>query len=238
MTPDDPRHGTTAGFHQGCRQACCNAARARYEKEGRVLRSQGMTRIVDATGAQRRIRALMRIGWTSTDIAKVAGWPERNYVLRILNGQKGKPTRQVSRATDQAIRRAYDLLSMRTPPSSPARARTRALAERRGYPSPLAWDDDVIDDPQARPVGMHDPRRGKRALDETLILRRMAGDRTARTYGAESVEVVRRLLAEGHSQRWISTHTGLKTERYMDRVRAAQAAADQQPDSHRQGVAA
>lgn len=220
MSPDDPRHGTTRGFHQGCRAACCNAARARYEKQGRVLRGRGAGRAVDAVGAQRRIRALMRVGWTSTDIAHAAGWPERNYVLRILNGQKGKPTKQVSRATDNAIRKVYDLLSMRTPPPSPARARTRALAERRGYPSPLAWDDDVIDDPNARPVGMHDDHRSKRTMDESAIQRRIDGDRTAKTRGAENCEVVRRLLAEGWSLNAISRHTGLKPERYMAEIRA------------------
>lgn len=220
MTPDDPRHGTTAGFHQGCRDACCNAARARYEKEGRLLRSQGRTRAVSPIGAQRRIRALMRVGWTSTDIAQAAGWPARNYVLRILNGQKGKPTRYVSRDIHEVIVDVYDRLSMRLPEPSPCRARTRSLAQRRGYPSPLAWDDDAIDDPNARPVGMYDDHRSKRTIDESAIERRIAGDRTAKTRGPENFEVVRRMLADGRSQNEIRRITGLKVERYMAEIRA------------------
>ena len=40
---------------------------------------------------------------------------------------------------------AYDELSMRQGPS----VRNRRL----GYPPPLAWDDETIDDPRARPKG-------------------------------------------------------------------------------------
>lgn len=45
---------------------------------------------------------------------------------------------------------AYDVLWMRPGPSSQA----RALAARRGWVGPLAWDDEVIDDSAARPQGV------------------------------------------------------------------------------------
>ena len=151
MKADDPRHGTTRGFHAGCREQCCRRALARDEKRRRLDKLRG-GRAVPAIGAQRRIRALMRLGWTSTDIAQAAGCHERNYVLRILNGQKGKPTTWLERKTDKAIRDVYERLSMRLPDPAPHRARTRALAERRGYPPPLAWDD--IDNPDEEPSGM------------------------------------------------------------------------------------
>lgn len=150
MKPDDPRHGTTRGYHAGCHDICCRAAMARYEKAGRLARLNG-GRAVPAIGTQRRIQALMRLGWTSTDIATEAGWQHRNGVLRILNGQKGRPTRWVERKTADTIAAIYARLSMQTPEMTPTRARTRARAERLGYAPPLAWDD--IDNPDEQPQG-------------------------------------------------------------------------------------
>lgn len=216
MNADDPRHGTTRGYNAGCHDSCCRAAIAHYMREGRALRSKG-GRTIPAIGAQRRIRALMRLGWTSKDIAHAAGWANRNQVDRILNGQKGKPTSYLERATDQATRTAYDKLSMRLPAMTPGRARTRALATRRAWPSCLAWDDETIDDPNARPAGMQKKQtcRHRDEIDEVAVIRAARGDRSITLTKAERAEVSRRLREAGWSFARIEEHTGLKADRYL-----------------------
>lgn len=166
--------------------------------------------LIPNVGCRRRIRALLALGWTHAELT------QRSGVLTALKlSQAGD---YVTADVHRKIAELYDALSMTLGPSE----RTRHRAAKWGYAPPLAWDEETIDDPGARPAGMYVAHGSKRVTDESLILRRMAGDRTAKTRGPESVEVVRRLLAEGRSQRWISIHTGLKTERYMDQIDTAQ----------------
>jgi len=155
MNTDDPRHGTTAGYHAGCHEACCRAAMARYEKAGRLARLRG-GRTVPVLGAQRRVQALMRLGWTSSDIAEAAGWSHRNYVLRILNGQKGKPAVYLERPTYDTLCATYERLCMTIPERLPHRARTATMAAQKGWPPPLAWDN--IDDSAEKPKVGYKPR--------------------------------------------------------------------------------
>jgi hypothetical protein len=216
MTPNDPRHGTTRGFHAGCREPCCKRASARYEKKRRLDRLRG-GRQVPAIGAQRRIHALMRLGWTSTDIAEAAGMGRRESVLRIVNGQKGKPTTWIERKTHAAITDVYERLSMRLPDPAPHRARTRAIAERKGFAPPLAWDD--IDDPDEQPA----TRRAATSvtdIDEAVVLRVLAGERLICTR-AEKDEVMRRWRAAGGSERELCRRMAWKDGRYGKEEAAA-----------------
>lgn len=154
MTPTDPRHGTTAGYHQGCRCAGCKRALARYEKACRLDRLRG-GRAVPALGAKRRLRALMVLGWSSQRIAVEAGMSHRNHVWRILHGQNGKPTKWIQRQTDAWVRDVYERLSMQIPEGHYVN-RTRMYAARQGWAPPLAWDD--IDNDE-RPHGTRESRR-------------------------------------------------------------------------------
>jgi len=184
MSADDPRHGTTRGFHAGCRLECCRRAFARYEKAKKVRKYQGITWQIPAQGAQRRIQALMALGWTSLEIAEECGWTHRNYVLRILSGQKGKPCTWVQRKTHQTIADAYERMCMKIPPASPFRSRDRRRALRKGYAPPLAWDD--IDNDEA-PVG-HVDHSG---VDYAAVERLLAGDLVPHAR-AERWETIRR----------------------------------------------
>lgn len=212
MSPDDARHGSTRGFHAGCREPCCRLAYARYEKRGKVRRSRGETWAIPSLGAQRRIQALMRLGWTSADIAAAAGWNHRNRVSQVLNGQAGKPCRWVERKTHLAISEAYERLSMRLPTPAPHRARTATIAARKGWPPPLGWDDIDTDlaptsAPAAGPWEEH--------YDEAMVLRVInRGTRPRKLTTTEAAEVVRRLIARGLSTREIADLYGLKVERY------------------------
>lgn len=98
---------------------------------------------VNPTGTRRRIQALCALGWSMKQQADVLGvrqsdiahWcaPQRSWVMR---------------ETADRVRVLYDKLSMTPGPSE----LSRKLAESKGWPPPLSWDDDRIDDPRARPI--------------------------------------------------------------------------------------
>lgn len=219
MLPNnDARHGTTRGFHAGCRCAPCRRARSRYEKESRLIRIQGGRRSVPAIGAQRRIQGLMRLGWSSTDIAKAAGWSNRNYVLRVINGQKGKPTTWLEARTDNTIREVFERMAMKLPEMTPIRARTRSLAAKKGYLPPLAWDD--IDNPNERPVGVTNDHRAKDTIDPIVVERFLARDITPGLWAtlAEKREIVRRWDGGANE---LERLTGWNYQRYAEQDGAA-----------------
>jgi hypothetical protein len=141
IPPDDPRHGTTRGHAAGCRELCCRRARNADAKRSKIERAQGRHRTVDAAGTQRRIRALYRLGWTSTHIATAAGWGTAEAVSETLKRSR------VMLATAARVTSAYAALGSTPGPS----ARTRIRAERAGWPPPIHWDDDTIDDSAATP---------------------------------------------------------------------------------------
>lgn len=118
----------------------CRAGRAAYEKRRRVL---GLSR-VDGTGTARRLRALAAMGWPSHELAARLG------VSREAVQQRTRETWPAERSTVGRVRDLYDALSMTPGPSERARRR----AARLEWAPPLAWDDDTIDDPTARPVGV------------------------------------------------------------------------------------
>ena len=97
---------------------------------------------VPAVGAVRRVRALYALGHLNYVIAREAGI-SRDAVCSLAAGHWAT----VKVSVDDGVRAAYDRLSMSTGESW----KTRRMAERHGWVPPLAWDDDTIDDPEARP---------------------------------------------------------------------------------------
>lgn len=125
---------------------------------------------IDATGSTRRLQALVAIGHTQTSLAQRIDWTVAN-LNQITLGRRD----QVTVATAQLIAALYDELSM-TPGTS---ARARTTAAKHGWVTPLAWDDDSIDDADAQPIGAQQPRQRTRremaALVEDFIELRAAG---------------------------------------------------------------
>jgi len=95
----------------------------------------------DSIGTARRIRALVAIGYTQAELAQKIGMHE-SWVCKLAKGDRA----QVNSATVQRVGEVYDRLSMT--PGASDRARRHAL--RHGWPPPLAWEEDGIDDPNAR----------------------------------------------------------------------------------------
>ncbi|MFI8528472.1 hypothetical protein ACIGB8_28720 [Promicromonospora sukumoe] len=131
--------------------------------------------VVDATGTRRRVRALMRLGWPLARIASAAGL-ERHTAAWLVDAQHVAPS------TASAVGRAYDELwdvapDVSTPKLAAGVSRARRRAESAGWPPPMAWDDDSIDDPAApEPTDAADDSAGRLDLDEWLFLVRRDED--------------------------------------------------------------
>lgn len=150
-------------------------------------------------GSQRRIQALLALGWRHADLHDRSG-VRTNLIL----SQSG---RWVTRATHDAIAAVYTDLSSTPGPS----AKTRAYAAARGYLTPAWWDDiDLDDDPDTSTASR---LRDTGYLDEAAIERRAAGDKTVRVTLAERDEVVRRLTAAGSTLADIERRTGINPHR-------------------------
>lgn len=97
---------------------------------------------VPAVGVYRRVRALLRLGWTRQSIGRT---PSEWATLRaVLDGRQHR----VKAGFHRYIQALYDQRSMTLGPHKGNRSRFT----REGYPPPLAWDDDSIDDPRVRPL--------------------------------------------------------------------------------------
>lgn len=171
----------------------------RPETERKLLAVQLNTYLRPATGPQRRVRALARIGWTRAAIAVAAGLTEHT-VGDVAAGAVLSVTRQ----TETAVRRAYDALSMTPGPS----VHNRSRAASKGWAPPLAWDDDTIDDPEAMPdFGGRD----QMVVDDAVIERVLAGE-SLPTNAAEREVLVPRLAARGLNDHDIAALCGVWAE--------------------------
>lgn len=209
MLPDDPRHGSNAGYvahYRAGEKPCepCRTERARSQKRARIDAARGNPRTITATevgqhvtglrndgmpyseiarranvsegtvrrseipgtnihrrnaarilkvtptdeahsgyvprtGPARRIRALIAIGYTPTNLAHRLGITQNNLSNFIHDGNSCGTRRLewVQAATANKIREVYDQLSMTPGPSKSAKRR----AKEHGWAPPLAWDD-------------------------------------------------------------------------------------------------
>lgn len=97
--------------------------------------------IVPSIGSCRRLRALMAIGYPQNVLADELGVDRRN-LCRIC----AKPG--TSAALAVRIDELFQRLELIPGPSDGA----RRWAARRGWPAPMDWDEDTIDDPDAQPA--------------------------------------------------------------------------------------
>ena len=166
--PDSARCGTSAGYHRHRRnrEDVCGACRLAYREFRRQYRKRAYLygpSMTDATGTRRRIQALMRLGWSQSAIGAELG---------ILNRQVSQITRstQVLVTTARKVAAVYDRLAMTAGDSATA----RHYAIKQGWPAPLDWDDELIDDPAALSYSQR-----KRAARHSQIVERARERRLA-----------------------------------------------------------
>lgn len=101
---------------------------------------------LNSTGTQRRLQALIALGWSAQQIDTRLGVPfGRTHEILLAPRVKGR--------TARAVRALYASLSESTPDGDKAGiTRARNWAARQGWAPPIAWDDDTIDDPTAEPA--------------------------------------------------------------------------------------
>lgn len=173
--------------------------------------------LVDGTGTRRRLQALVALGWSQSKLGRRLGILPTN-MTPLVTGQ-----RRFVVATADAVRDLYDELSMQLPPQDDHRdriaaSRARNLARRNGWLPPLAWDDDLIDDPAHTPLLESDRALAQvEELDEAAIYRRMHGDKAVRLSKADAAELVRRCRAADWSWNDIEKRAGVKPDRYPSR---------------------
>lgn len=106
--------------------------------------------LVDGTGTRRRFRALVAIGWPADRLrARLNASSRTAWYLTSPQFLMSDPVRT---STRDAVRALYDELSLTLPEPSAATTRARRYAHARRWPPPLAFDDETIDDPAARPA--------------------------------------------------------------------------------------
>lgn len=144
-------HGTYTRYTRGCRCTPCTQASKAYNRARRRAIALGQWRgMVDATGTQRRLRALVALGWPMEWLSRRMG-AHPDTVGNLFRSGLAKP------ATADRVRQLYDELWDTPPATSTAQeagevAKARRRAQARGWPPPMAWDDDEIDDPTATAV--------------------------------------------------------------------------------------
>lgn len=142
----------------GCRRPECRTAHAEGARRRRRLVAYGQwtPQSVPNIGARRRIEALQRLGWSMRELSRMLDChPDRLSVLFLT--QTG-----ISPRNHQRVAALYDELWDRP---APQRTKGERISARRAmnraadldYAPPLAWNDDEIDDPAARPQRC-DPR--------------------------------------------------------------------------------
>lgn len=150
-------HGTERRYNQGCHCQACRADHATKQKRRRRLKGYGLMppTTIPAIGAQRRLQALMTLGWSKAELSRRLGYnPDRVY--QITTKQEN-----VTPAMHQKVCDLYEQLWNTPAPNVTRGERTAygiasSFARKNGYASPIAWDDDEIDNPDARP---YMPRR-------------------------------------------------------------------------------
>lgn len=224
MTPDDPRHGTTAGYDTHLRHgepscADCRRAAALYENTLRMEKARGIRRTTTAVGVARRVQALVALGYTFRQIGEALG---------VAHDQPQKWARQDSYVRSSTLERVaalYDAWSMTPAPQTTGRQRwstsyARTVAAKNGWVPPLAWDD--IDDPDENPtIGADFHLEGDECQDiDPVVVARVLAGRPTPANPAERREIVRRCRREGRNLAELARLTGWKVERYYEPVSA------------------
>lgn len=223
MQPDDPRHGTNAGYiaHVFSRVEPCDACRdagAAYQRERdkrRYFAPNNSLRI-PSRGYQRRMQALVALGWPMSDLDAEMG-RRAGTLSRWLN--VAAPWIHEARAKEIAA--LYDRLSMQAPPDGWRKERAQKLARRNGWAPPLAWDD-IDRDPEPRGVLRPTSRNSKprEFVDPVVVERVLAGD-VVPASRAEKAEIVRRWAESGRSLGELERLTGWAAKRYYKKGEAA-----------------
>lgn len=169
-------------------------------------------RLIDATGTRRRLQALAAIGWSRARLAGHTGL-RPHTIGHLLTGDV------CTLAAARTVHGLFETLWGQAPPTGTgperqAKARTLADARRRRWVAPMAWDEEAIDDPAARPVlALRHRTTAQDRLDELvwLVESGVSIDDSARRAG----------YSETDSARSVARRSGHRAHDLMRKVAAA-----------------
>lgn len=166
------------------------------------------TCLIPTLGAQRRVLALMRLGWRHSDMERIGGIDTAHFARATYPTTTARKWRLIANL--------YDELQMKLGPSS----KTAAAARTRRLAPPLAWNN--IDDPNETPVrNPHENARGLDVIDRAVVSRLLAGERVPTSTKAEKEEAMRRWLEQGRPARQLARMHGWNDGRYNPRQEPA-----------------
>lgn len=173
-----------------------------------------------ALGTQRRLRALLAIGYPMMRQQTICGIEDTVLHYIAFAGQKApkgqrikSPTqRGVTATTAAAVARMYDRCSHRPLPRDKFTQRARNQAAERGWYPPQAWDETTIDDPDATPYSWRTSLLDERP-DDIAVAYVVSGGRrwSSLTRDADRLDVVRRLSALGLAPGGIASRVSTST---------------------------
>ena len=152
----------------GCECPACLQASYAYGKRARLLALRGQTS-QPACGVQRRLQALLAVGWSLVELGGRLGRSSSSMTDLLAQVDS------VHWATHAAVRDLYNDLWDVAPPESTtsqrrAVTRARRRAQREGWAPPAAWDDrgpHGIDNPHATPAGVRTPAANRQKYGHT-----------------------------------------------------------------------
>ena len=207
-------HGITR-YCYGCRCQTCRDAKAALQRGYRKHRylNRGST-TAPITGTRRRLQALAAIGWNSDALAEITGiHPKQIQEYTSANTRRAF----VYLSTARTVADAYNKLSMTHGPSHITAGRAKA----KGWAPPLAWDDDDLDNPNAKPKYGRRPKGFASNLPDLDILvaevNRAGMHVVAEKYGVSPSSIGVYLNKRGY----YASHTGNKYELPVYRRKAA-----------------
>lgn len=161
-----------------------------------------------ATGAHRRLQALVARGWSLSALAREAGiTPQR--IQQIIT--RPRITVGVHRRMVDLYERLWDQRPpLRTPGDKAGYAKAITMATRRGWVPPLAWDD--IDNDPAPTSAENDT-----TVDEFAVELAIAGIKVPLNHG-EKLEGLRQMHPKKWSNSLIAERLGCE-ERTVNRLR-------------------
>ena len=162
---------------------------------------------VDAVGTRRRLQALAVQGWSVQEVSRRSG-ADHNVLSLVRSGEKTV----VAVKTRRAVAAVYDQLAATEPPlgtrpQKTAAGRSRSAAQRMGWLSHWAWDDDTIDDPAAQPAEGHHREGRLSGADLAAEVRELISFGLSRADAADRLHVTL-AAAEKSLERYPRTEAG------------------------------
>ena len=150
-------------------------------------------RMVPVAPTVRRLRALACKGWSVDKIAAECG-ESRHVLMRIRNGSRKA---RVSWGIAENVAAVYERLWS----IDGGCGASRATAFERGWFPPMAWDEEMLDDPEATPAEV--------VTDQRYFTRE------------GRLELARELRAEGWGPEFIADDLGIQRESLENNARLA-----------------